>query len=97
MRRNSVILILLLVGLNSSGQNLHHPEAYFAPAPGSEKYFYDLQENDRNDKPDSRIQYRLDIGTSFISFGGSGSMMNSYLSPSLRFKISPKFDLLIGG
>lgn len=97
MRRKIGIFILLVAGLNGTGQNLHHPEAYFAPAPGSEKYFYDLQENDREDKPDSRIQYRLDIGTAFTSFGGTGSVIYSYLSPSIRYKISPKFDLHIGG
>jgi len=98
MKRYFVILLLVVNGFFGFAQQLlNHPEAYFAPAPGSEKYFYDLQEKDRGDQPDSRIQYRLDIGTAFTSFSGNGSMIYSYLSPGIRYKISPKLDLEIGG
>jgi len=94
-----VISLFLLTGLNGAAQHmLHHPDAYYAPAPGSEKYFHDLQqENNTEQITGSRIHYRLDIGTAFSSFGGAGSMMSSYLSPSIRYKISPKLDLHIGG
>jgi long-subunit fatty acid transport protein len=93
------ISLFLLAGLNGSAQHiLHHPDAYYAPAPGSEKYFHDLQqENDVEQNTGSRIQYRLDIGTALTSFGGAGSVMSSYLAPSIRYKISPKLDLHIGG
>lgn len=91
--------LLLVCGLNASAQHiLHHPDAYYAPAPGSEKYFYDLQkENDNEQSRGARIQYRLDIGTAFTSFGGSGSFMSSYLSPSIQYRISPKLNLHVGG
>jgi hypothetical protein len=94
-----VISLFLLAGLHASAQHiLHHPNAYYAPAPGSEKYFYDLQKADNTEQNTvSRIQYSLDIGTAFTSFGGGGSLMSSYLSPSIRYRISPKLDLQIGG
>ncbi len=94
-----VFFSFLLAGLNASAQHiLHHPNAYYAPAPGSEKYFHDFQqENNKEQVTGSRIQYRLDIGTAFTSFGGAGSLIGSYLSPTIRYKISPKLDLHVGG
>jgi hypothetical protein len=94
-----VISLFLFSGSNGVAQHiLHHPDAYYAPAPGSEKYFHDLQqEDDPEQHTGTRIQYRLDIGTAFTRFGGAGSLMSSYLSPSIRYKISPKLDLHIGG
>ncbi len=93
------ISLFLLAGLNGAAQHiLHHPGAYYAPAPGSEKYFHDLQqENHEAQNTGSRIQYRLDIGTAFTSFGGAGSLMSSYLSPSIHYTISPKLNLHVGG
>ncbi len=94
-----IVLLLLLAGLNSSAQHiLHHPDAYYAPAPGPEKYFYDLhKKNDAEQVTGSRIQYNLNIGTVFSTFGGAGSLMSSYLSPSIRYRITPKLYLQIGG
>ncbi|UCG26899.1 MAG: hypothetical protein JSV24_07930 [Bacteroidales bacterium] len=93
-----VIIVLLCVIVDGYGQSLlHHPEAYFIPPPGSEKYFYDLQKVEDNRSYEPRIQYHLDIGTSFIGTGGYGSGLNTYLSPSVRYRLLPKFDIEVGG
>jgi hypothetical protein len=98
MRKYLVIFVVLFLSMNSSAQLLlHHPEAYFAPPPGSEKYFYDLQDRSDIEEPVSRIRYSLDIGTMLSSFRGNGSMVSTYLSPSLRYRISPKFEIQAGG
>lgn len=94
-----LISLFLIAGLDAPAQHLlHHPDAYYAPAPGSEKYFYDLQnEKDTEQDPGPRIQYRLDVGTAYNSFGGAVSFMSSYLSPSIRYRVSPKLNLYVGG
>ena len=91
------IFILTIIPGAHSQSLLHHPEAYFAPPPGSEKYFYDLQHKDNTDNYEPRIRYSLDVGTAFTNVGGFGSALSSYFSPSVRYRLFPKFDIEIGG
>lgn len=74
---------------------LHHPLSYFTPAPGTEKYYSDLNKDTRQGH--SFIKYSLDVGTTFTGMNGYGSLGSSYLSPSVRYRVSPKIELELGG
>lgn len=43
----------------------------------------------------SRMSFKLDMGAGFV--GGSNSGMYTYLAPYLRYSLTPKFKLDIGG
>ncbi len=51
--------------------------------------------NPDNTIEEKKVGVKLDIGTSYLSFGNSG-VFNSYISPSLSYKLSPKLSILLG-
>lgn len=40
--------------------------------------------------------FSLQMGTSFGSFGGNGSVLSSYVSPNLNFDVTPKLNISAG-
>lgn len=43
-----------------------------------------------------KIDFRLEAGTAFTSFGRRGSMFDSYISPEIGYRVSPRFHFSTG-
>jgi len=97
-RRFTSIIGGLLLILNVSGQSiLHHPEAWYAPAPGADKYFHDSI-NDRGQDLSSLplIRYNINIGTSFTAGGFYGDMFQTWVAPEIQFPVSDRLSIRAG-
>jgi len=96
--RSTFIFSLMLLALSVTGQGVyHHPEAWFAPAPGVDKYFYDSLQNDRTDRSTlPGIRYGIHVGTSFTSSGFYGNTFQTWIAPEIQLPVSERFFLRAG-
>ena len=91
-----VFLSMMVMGLMGQGI-YHHPEAWFAPPPGADKYYHDSINQtgvDRSNLPG--IRYRINIGTSFSSGGFYGNTFQTWLAPEMTVPVSDRFSIRAG-
>jgi hypothetical protein len=50
----------------------------------------------KQNKKESKISYNIELGTSFITSKNFGNALEFYTKPSLRYKLSPKFNITAG-
>jgi len=95
MHKTFILLsIFILSGLSLSGQyNYTHPEIFYMPAPGPEKYYADKLDNGISDNPG--LQYRLQTGMHFNSINDFNSI-SSWLSPKVLLPVNSKIMVEVG-
>ncbi len=88
----TAVALLMMTGVYAQIPYLHYPDAYYFPAPGPEKYYLDNHRKEKKQREDKQpgIRYGINVGTSFMSFGGS-RFFSSYVAPSFSYSFSPKF------
>ncbi|GEM_PF-1475026 len=91
------IFILLFFALLSTGlraqYNYFHPEIFYMPLLGPEKYYADKLDNDVSDNPG--LQYRLQSGMQFNSLNGFNTV-SSWLSPKVLLPVNSKLMVEVG-
>ena len=99
MKKQFVWVIgLIFLALTAKGQGIyHHPNAWFAPPPGADKYYFDSL---RNHNPEQStvpgIRYNINVGTSFTSGGYYGNTFQTWISPEIQIPVSERFSLRVG-
>ena len=98
MKYRILILILFFLPFISANSQwfYHFPDAFFMPAPGSEKYYLDNQNIHPGSEDMQLMNVDVQLGTSFTSSFTGSPMMSSYIAPTLNFNISPRFNLSVG-
>ena len=99
MKYRILILILFFLPFISANSQwfYHFPDAFFMPAPGSEKYYLDNQNIHPGSEDMQLMNVDVQLGTSFTSSFTGSPMMSSYIAPTLNFNISSRFNLSVGG
>jgi hypothetical protein len=46
--------------------------------------------------PDKKVSFGMEMGSAFGFSSGNGSLFGVYVSPSIRYKVSPKFNINFG-
>jgi len=94
MRRILLTVFVLLITANIFAQyNYHHPEIFYMPAPGPEKYYADKLNNGFSDNPG--LQYRLQAGMSFSAISNFSSL-TSWVSPKLLLPVGSRLSFELG-
>lgn len=95
MRKLLFILLILVfsVPVLNAQYNYNHPEIFYMPAPGPEKYYADKLDNGVSDNPG--LQYRLQAGVNFNSLNGFNSI-GTWVSPKVLLPINSKMVLEVG-
>ena len=95
MKRVIIYLtLLMLFGMHAQGQSFYrHPEIFYYPSPGPEKYYADKLDNEVSDNPG--LQYRMHTGMMFISLYGFNSI-TSYVSPKLLIPVGTRSVFEVG-
>ena len=84
MRKNLVIVILLLGGLFADAQN-----QVFDTLPASVTH----DSGTSLIIPPKRMQTHVTIGTQFTNSSWYGSGLSTFISPSISYRVSPRFTL----
>jgi hypothetical protein len=88
-------MVFLAAGLLSvSGQSFYnHPEIFYMPSIGPEKFYEDRLNNNVSDNPG--LQYRLQTGMLFSSLSYFNSF-TSFVSPGVILPVGKRFAIEVG-
>jgi len=94
MKKALILLITLFIsGTVVAQYNYFHPEIFYMPPPGPEKYYADKLNNGISDNPG--LQYRLHAGMNFNAISGF-STLTSWVSPKLLLPIGSRLAVEFG-
>ncbi len=88
-----IIFALFISGTIVAQYNYHHPEIFYMPSPGPEKYYADKLTNGFSDNPG--LQYRLQTGMNFNAINGFNTL-TSWVSPKLLLPLGSRFAVEVG-
>ncbi len=94
LKKMLISLFFVLLSLGAIAQyNYFHPEIFYMPPFGPEKYYADKLDNGVSDNPG--LQYRLQTGMQFNSLNGFNTV-SSWFSPKVLLPVNSKFMVELG-
>lgn len=101
--RTSILVIIVIIGLNSLGFSQVYPllPKFYQPLDSSVLAKNNNKEEKQKKstlmKHHERVSYSVTLGTGYNNFGNDISMMNSYIAPSVNYWANSKLNFTVTG